>query len=195
MDGSAGVRVLDACAAPGGKTADVLERADVQMLALDVDPVRAERVSANLARLGLSAEVRAADAADVASWWDGQAFDAILLDAPCTASGIVRRHPDVRWLRRDSDVQQLVATQRRLLKALWPLVKPGGRLLYATCSVFKAEGEDQMKRFVKDHPDAVLQPNLGHLLPGAVASGGEFNDKPLGGHDGFFYARLDKARA
>jgi 16S rRNA (cytosine967-C5)-methyltransferase len=195
LDSRSGARVLDACAAPGGKTADVLERADVQMLALDVDPVRAERVSANLSRLGLSAEVRVADAADVASWWDGQAFDAILLDAPCTASGIVRRHPDVRWLRRDSDVQQLVATQRRLLKALWPLVKPGGRILYATCSVFKAEGEDQMTRFVKDHPDAVLQPNLGHLLPGAAASGGEFNDNPLGGHDGFFYARLDKARA
>lgn len=194
LEGVPGARVLDACAAPGGKTADVLERADVRMLALDVDPVRAERVSANLLRLGLSAEVRVADAANVASWWDGQAFDAILLDAPCTASGIVRRHPDVRWLRRESDVQQLVAAQRRLLKALWPLVKPGGRLLYATCSVFKAEGEDQMRRFVKVHPDAVLQPNLGHLLPGVVASGGEFNDNPLGGHDGFFYARLDKAR-
>lgn len=190
-----GVRVLDACAAPGGKTADVLERADVHMLALDMDPERAERVSANLLRLGLSAEVRVADAGDVASWWDGQPFDAVLLDAPCTASGIVRRHPDVRWLRRDSDVQQLVATQRRLLKALWPLVKPGGHLLYATCSVFKAEGEDQMRRFVKDHLDAVLQPNLGHLLPGALALGGEFNDNPLGGHDGFFYARLDKAHA
>lgn len=195
LDGVSDVRVLDACAAPGGKTADVLERADVHMLALDMDPERAERVSANLLRLGLSAEVRVADAGDVASWWNGQPFDAVLLDAPCTASGIVRRHPDVRWLRRDSDVQQLVAIQRRLLKALWPLVKPGGRLLYATCSVFKAEGEDQMQRFVKDHPDAVLQPNLGYLLPGAVASSGEFNDNPHGGHDGFFYARLDKAHA
>jgi 16S rRNA (cytosine967-C5)-methyltransferase len=139
--------------------------------------------------------VRVADAAHVSSWWDGQPFDAILLDAPCTASGIVRRHPDVRWLRRDSDVQQLVATQRRLLKALWPLLKPGGRLLYATCSVFKAEGEDQMRRFVQENPDAVLQPSLGHLLPGASVPGGEFNDNPPGGYDGFFYARLDKARA
>jgi 16S rRNA (cytosine967-C5)-methyltransferase len=190
-----GARVLDACAAPGGKTADVLERADVQILALDVDALRAHRISENLHRLGLSAEVRVADAADVPSWWDGQAFDAILLDAPCTASGIVRRHPDVRWLRRESDVQQLVAAQRRLLKALWPLLKPGGRMLYATCSVFKAEGEDQMRRFLKEHADAVLQPNLGHLLPGSSAPGGEFNDNPPGGHDGFFYARLDKISA
>jgi len=190
-----GARVLDACAAPGGKTADVLERVDVHMLALDVDPERAERVSANLLRLGLQAQVRAADAADVAAWWDGEPFDAILLDAPCTASGIVRRHPDVPWLRRESDVQQLVATQRRLLNALWPLLKPGGRLLYATCSVFKAEGEDQMRRFVKDHADAVLQPCLGHLLPGASQPGDEFNDNPPGGHDGFFYARLDKISA
>lgn len=190
-----GARVLDACAAPGGKTADVLERADVQMLALDVDALRAHRISENLQRLGLSAEVRVADAGDVASWWDGHAFDAILLDAPCTASGIVRRHPDVRWLRRESDVQQLVATQRRLLKALWPLLKPGGRMLYATCSVFKAEGEDQMQRFVKDHPDAVLQPSLGHLLPGASAAQSKLKDNPPGGHDGFFYARLDKISA
>jgi 16S rRNA (cytosine967-C5)-methyltransferase len=195
MDLPPGARVLDACAAPGGKTADVLERAHVQMLALDVDALRANRVSENLLRLGLSAEVRVADAADVSAWWDGQVFDAILLDAPCTASGIVRRHPDVRWLRRESDVQQLVAAQRRLLKALWPLLKPGGRLVYATCSVFKAEGEDQMRRFVKDHTDAVLQPSLGHLLPGASAPAGEFNDNPPGGYDGFFYARLDKISA
>ena len=195
MDLPPGARVLDACAAPGGKTADVLERAHVQMLALDVDALRADRVSENLQRLGLSAEVRVADAADVSAWWDGQAFDAILLDAPCTASGIVRRHPDVRWLRRESDVQQLVAAQRRLLKALWPLLKPGGRLVYATCSVFKAEGEDQMRRFVKDHANAVLQPSLGHLLPGASAPAGEFNDNPPGGYDGFFYARLDKISA
>ncbi len=190
-----GARVLDACAAPGGKTADVLERADVHMLALDVDALRAHRISENLQRLGLCAEVRVADAANVSAWWDGQAFDAILLDAPCTASGIVRRHPDVRWLRRESDVQQLVATQRRLLKALWPLLKPGGRLLYATCSVFKAEGEDQMRRFVNEHTDAVLQPSLGHLLPGASAAQSKLKDDPPGGYDGFFYARLDKISA
>jgi 16S rRNA (cytosine967-C5)-methyltransferase len=194
-DCPSGARVLDACAAPGGKTADLLERADLDLLALDIDPARAERVQANLKRLGLRAEVRSADAANVDSWWDSRMFDAILLDAPCTASGIVRRHPDVRWLRRATDVQQLVGIQRRLLGALWPLVKPGGRLLYATCSVFKAEGDDQMRRFAQDHADAVIQPSLGHLLPGAAASGGDSNDNPPGGYDGFFYARLDKVRA
>lgn len=185
-------RVLDACAAPGGKTAHVLERADVALLALDVDARRCERIDDTLKRLGLSAEVRCADAAQPATWWDGQAFDAILLDAPCTASGIVRRHPDVRWLRRASDVDQLVKVQRDLLEALWPLLKPGGRLLYATCSVFRAEGADQVQAFLERHTNAVHRPSPGHLLPGSAASVGEFNDNPLGGHDGFFYTRIDK---
>ena len=138
--GGGRLRVLDACAAPGGKTAHLLERADLDLLAIDVDGQRCERVRDNLRRLGLQAEVRVADAGRVADWWDGRPFDAILLDAPCTASGIVRRHPDVRWLRRPSDVAQLADTQARLLEALWPLLAPGGRLLYATCSVFRAEG-------------------------------------------------------
>jgi 16S rRNA (cytosine967-C5)-methyltransferase len=186
-------RVLDACAAPGGKTAHLLERADLDLLALDVDAQRCTRIHDNLRRLGLSAEVRCADAANPAGWWDGRAFDAILLDAPCTASGIVRRHPDVRWLRRASDVAQLVAVQRQLLERLWPLLKPGGRLLYCTCSVFQAEGSEQVNAFLLHHTDAVLQPSPGHLLPGTAAAHGEFNDNVPGGYDGFFYARIDKA--
>lgn len=186
-------RVLDACAAPGGKTAHLLECTDLDLLALDVDPRRCERIQDTLQRLGLHATVRSADAAKPAAWWDGQPFDAILLDAPCTASGIVRRHPDVRWLRRASDVDALVTTQRELLEALWPLLKPGGRLVYATCSVFRAEGAGQVQAFLVRHTDALHQPSPGHLLPGSAAPSGEFNDNPPGGYDGFFYARIDKA--
>ena len=186
-------RVLDACAAPGGKTAHVLEHADVQMLALDVDRGRCERIRQTLDRLGLRAQVLSADAVRVNDWWDGEPFDAILLDAPCTASGIVRRHPDVRWLRRPSDVDQLASVQRKLLDALWPLLRPGGRLLYATCSVFRAEGQDQAQAFLERHTDAVLQPSPGHLRPGEGAPAGQFNDNRPSGHDGFFYARFDKA--
>lgn len=186
-------RVLDACAAPGGKTAHLLEWADLDLLALDVDERRCGRIHDNLQRLGLQAEVRCADAARPADWWDGRPFDAILLDAPCTASGIVRRHPDVRWLRRPSDVDALVAVQRSLLEALWPLLKPGGRLLYCTCSVFRAEGAHQVAAFLERHTDAVSRPSVGHLLPGLAAPSGQFNDNPPGGYDGFFYARIDKA--
>jgi 16S rRNA (cytosine967-C5)-methyltransferase len=193
-DWSAGARVLDACAAPGGKTAHLLERADLDLLALDVDPQRCTRITETLQRLGLRAEVRAADAARPADWWDGRAFDAILLDAPCTASGIVRRHPDVRWLRRASDVTQLAAVQQQLLEALWPLLKPGGRLLYATCSVFRAEGSAQVASFLERHTDAVLWPSPGHLLPGNVGDPAGLHDNEPGGHDGFFYARIDKAQ-
>lgn len=189
---SAQDRVLDACAAPGGKTAHLLEAAELDLLALDVDPQRCERVHQNLQRLGLQAQVTAGDASQPAGWWDGRPFDAILLDAPCTASGIVRRHPDVRWLRRASDVDQLAAIQRRLLDVLWPLLKPGGRLVYATCSVFKAEGADQVAAFLARHTDAVHQPSPGHLLPGNVGAPAEFADNVPGGYDGFFYARLDK---
>lgn len=189
------LRVLDACAAPGGKTAHLLEYADADVLALDKDAQRCERVTDNLHRLRLQAQVRHADAAQPAQWWDGVPFDAVLLDAPCTASGIVRRHPDVRWLRRDSDVVQLAQQQRELLDALWPLLRPGGRLVYATCSVFRAEGSDQVKAFLQRHSDACEQAAPGHLLPGLAGSGGQFNDNEPGEHDGFFYARLDKATA
>lgn len=186
------LRLLDACAAPGGKTAHLLERAQAQVLALDVDPERCLRITQNLDRLGLKAEVRAADAADTAAWWDGQLFDGILLDAPCTASGIVRRHPDVRWLRRPADVPQLAVQQVRLLQALWPLLRPGGRLVYCTCSVFRAEGEDQVRAFLARHTDARAEPAPGHLRPGAGGDAGQLPDNVAGDHDGFFYARLRK---
>ena len=187
--------VLDACAAPGGKTAHLLEAGAGRVTALDIDPQRCARISANLERLGLSATVLAADAADTAGWWDGECFDAILLDAPCTASGIVRRHPDVRWLRRESDIGQLAVVQGRLLRALWPLLKPGGRLLYCTCSVFRDEGSHQIKAFVASNTDTLLQPSPGHLMPQFRASGMPLPDNQPGDHDGFFYALLEKRPA
>jgi 16S rRNA (cytosine967-C5)-methyltransferase len=187
-------RVLDACAAPGGKTAHICElMPQARVLALDVDPVRCERIHQNLQRLDLHAEVRAADAGAPASWWDGQLFDAILLDAPCTASGIVRRHPDVRWLRRDGDIAQLAAQQKRLLTALWPLLRPGGRLVYCTCSVFRAEGDAQIAAFLAHNSTALLQPGPGHLLPRGGASQGTLPDNQPSDHDGFFYAVLQKS--
>jgi 16S rRNA (cytosine967-C5)-methyltransferase len=186
------LRILDACAAPGGKTAHILELAQAQVLALDVDPVRCERIDQNLQRLGLQAQVRAGDAAAPAAWWDGQPYDAILLDAPCTASGIVRRHPDVRWLRRESDIAQLAQLQRKLLQALWPLLKPGGRLVYCTCSVFRAEGEAQIAAFVARHNEARLLPGPGHLIPQPGAAGLALPDNQPGDHDGFYYAVLQK---
>ncbi|WP_101048183.1 16S rRNA (cytosine(967)-C(5))-methyltransferase RsmB [Macromonas nakdongensis] len=196
---SAGARVLDACAAPGGKTAHLLESADLDVWALDVDPQRGERIRENLGRLGLQAHVLAADAADTDRWWDGEPFDAILLDAPCTASGIVRRHPDVRWLRRPEDVAQLAQQQLRLLDALWPVLRPGGRLLYCTCSVFRAEGESQMAAFQQRHPAARRLPAPGHLLPGQsvpVAQGDTaMNDNLACGLDGFYYALWEKPAA
>lgn len=187
--------ILDACAAPGGKTAHICELApQAQVLALDVDPVRCERIHQNLRRLGLRAEVQAADAGDPAAWWqDGRLFDAILLDAPCTASGIVRRHPDVRWLRRPGDVAQLAQQQKRLLTALWPLLKPGGRLVYCTCSVFRAEGDGQIAAFLAHNSTALLRPGPGHLLPRGTAQGRPLPDNQPSDHDGFFYAVLQKS--
>ncbi|HSV50729.1 MAG TPA: 16S rRNA (cytosine(967)-C(5))-methyltransferase RsmB [Burkholderiaceae bacterium] len=186
------LRILDACAAPGGKTAHLLELADADVTALDIDPSRCQRIHETLQRLDLHANVVAADAGQPASWWNGEPFDAILLDAPCTASGIVRRHPDVRWLRRETDIAQLAAIQAQLLKTLWPLVKPGGRLLYCTCSVFKAEGQDQIQTFVAHNTDAVLRPSPGHLMPQTRANQGGVPDNSKSEHDGFFYALLEK---
>ncbi|MGB3289856.1 MAG: 16S rRNA (cytosine(967)-C(5))-methyltransferase RsmB [Burkholderiaceae bacterium] len=182
-----GMRVLDACAAPGGKTAHMLERAQVELLALDSDSSRLARVGENLARLRLDGprvSLLCADAADLASWWDGRPFDAVLADVPCTASGVVRRHPDIRWLRRQADVGKTAALQRKIVDALWQTVKPGGHLLYATCSVFPQEGERQAAQFPQRHKDAARLPAPGQLLPRA--------DGSLVSHDGFFYALFAK---
>jgi len=204
-----GARVLDACAAPGGKTAHLLELADLNLLALDSDPVRLVRVQEGLNRLQLpvgdsQVQVRVGDARNPRHWWDGQAFDAILLDAPCTASGIVRRHPDVRWLRRADDVTALARVQAELLDALWPLLAPGGRLLYASCSIFKAEGQQQIDAFLQRLPPGTgrLDPaSPGHLLHSRdnVTQTGQSTQtaqitpgSPPALQDGFFYALLHK---
>ena len=194
-----GSRVLDACAAPGGKTAHLLELAELDVTALDRDAARLPRITQTLDRLGLKARVVCADAGNPASWWDGAPFDAILLDAPCSASGIVRRHPDVRWLRRASDIDTLALTQARLLDALWPLLKAGGRLLYCTCSVFKSEGQTQIDAFMQRQQDAVIGRDTaspGHLLP--LSDNDAQPDRPADAHsraspgDGFFYALIEK---
>ena len=186
-----GARVLDACAAPGGKTAHLLElQPDLQLTALDADAQRLPRVQDTLNRLGQTATLKAADARLTSAWWDGQPFDAILLDAPCSASGIVRRHPDVRWLRRPDDITALAQIQAELLNALWPLLAPGGRLVYATCSVFRAEGQAQLDAFLQRQADAkshAVPGFTGHLLP--LADNGSQPEPPL---DGFFYALLTK---
>jgi 16S rRNA (cytosine967-C5)-methyltransferase len=189
------LKILDACAAPGGKTAHLLELADADVTALDIDPDRCVRITDTLQRLGLAARVLAADAARPGAWWDGVPFDAVLLDAPCTASGIVRRHPDVRWLRREADIAALAATQAALLAALWPLVRPGGRLRYCTCSIFRAEGQAQVGSFLAHNTDAVLGAAPGHLIPQSAAEAATVPDNPGGDHDGFFYAVLDKRPA
>jgi 16S rRNA (cytosine967-C5)-methyltransferase len=200
-------RVLDACAAPGGKTVHLLELAELQVWAIDRDAQRMDRVRENLTRLGewgQSVVLKAADAAEPQTWWDGEPFDAILLDAPCSASGIVRRHPDVRWLRRESDIAGLAQTQSALLDALWPLLAPGGRLLYCTCSVFRAEGETQIEAFLQRidaRGGAIRLPAPGHLpgLPdnadsppqsGPLAPAAPQAAWPA--EDGFFYALLQK---
>jgi 16S rRNA (cytosine967-C5)-methyltransferase len=190
-----GARVLDACAAPGGKTAHLLELADLDVLAIDRDATRLARVDETLARLGLSARTLVADAADPAAWWDGRPFDAILLDAPCSASGIVRRHPDVRWLRRAADLPALAAIQVSLLDALWPTLTPGGRLLYCTCSLFKAEGQEQIDAFLQRRSDAfipVSPPSPGQLLP--LPDNRQARPAPASSvaADGFFLTLIEK---
>ncbi|MFM7800859.1 MAG: 16S rRNA (cytosine(967)-C(5))-methyltransferase RsmB, partial [Limnohabitans sp.] len=186
------LRVLDACAAPGGKTAHLLELANLDLLAIDVEEARCQRVRENLQRLQLKAEVRCANALTPADWWDGRPWDAILLDAPCTASGIVRRHPDIPWLRRQADLAALTDMQKRMLQALWPGVRRGGRLLYCTCSLFRAEGERQIQSFLVNNSDASCMPSPGYLLPSMPSSGGAVSDNLPQEHDGFFYALLEK---
>lgn len=178
-----GMRVLDACSAPGGKSAHMLELADIDLVALDNDAARLGKVRENLARLGLQAALHCADAADVSAWWDGKPFDRILADVPCTASGIVRRHPDIKWLRRESDIPGFVSQQSNILHGLWSTLAKGGKLLYATCSVFQEENHRQVEKFLSDTPDArklpLTEKEEGQLLP-------------CDEHDGFFYALLQK---
>ena len=195
LNGTGPLRILDACAAPGGKTAHLLELADCQLTSLDIDAQRCERIHQTLARLGLQAEVLVADAGQPEAWWNGIQFDGVLLDAPCTASGIVRRHPDVRWLRRPTDVTALAQVQAKVLKALWPLVKPGGRLLYCTCSVFHAEGVGQIQTFLANNKDARLLPSPGQLMPQFRVNGQALTDNSANDHDGFFLALLEKQMA
>ena len=186
------IRILDACAAPGGKTAHLLEMADADVLALDIDALRCQRIEENMQRLQLNARVLAADAAKPTDWWDGRPFDGILLDAPCTASGIVRRHPDIPWLRRAGDVAGLAAQQKALLHALWPLLAPGGRMLYCTCSLFAAEGRDQIEAFLARNTQARLLPSAGPFLPGMATKTESVADNHDRDHDGFFYALLER---
>ncbi|WP_178861919.1 16S rRNA (cytosine(967)-C(5))-methyltransferase RsmB [Thiomicrorhabdus cannonii] len=186
-------RILDACAAPGGKTTHLLELSgnQAQVFALEKEPERLERLAENLHRLELTADYAAGDAAEPDTWWDGQLFDKILLDAPCSATGIIRRHPDIKWHRTEEDIEQLVETQAAILKALWPLLKPGGRLLYATCSVLPQENTLQMADFVAQHADARVVPidaqwGMTFTTPGRQILPGEH------GMDGFFYCLLEK---
>ncbi|MGH8494434.1 MAG: 16S rRNA (cytosine(967)-C(5))-methyltransferase RsmB [Moraxellaceae bacterium] len=191
LDCQPGMHVLDACAAPGGKTAHLLEHTEnITLTALDISADRCVRIEENLTRLQLrNAVVKAADAANTAAWWDGKLFDRILLDAPCTATGVIRRHPDIKLLRRATDVQQTVKLQAQLLAALWPLLAKGGVLLYATCSLLKDENEKQMAAFLKKNPDAqeaIIQAEWGE----ARTHGRQLF---TGNTDGFFYAVLKKA--
>jgi len=191
-----GQRVLDACAAPGGKTTHILELADVELDALDNDEARLARVRDNLDRLrlaGRQVRVVAGDAGAPMEWWDGRPYDRILADVPCTATGVVRRHPDVKWLRREADSESFSRQQTRLLDALWTCLAPGGLLLYATCSVFDAENEAQVNAFVARHPEALRETII---FPPEVARRGAqlLPSLPGASHnqDGFFYARLRK---
>lgn len=189
LDLQPGQRVLDACAAPGGKTAHVLERADVELTALDRDPQRLIRVDENLQRLRLQARLIAGDGGEPVRWWDGKPFHRILLDAPCSGTGVIRRHPDIKWLRRETDITGLQGQQLRLLKSAWRMLKPGGRLLYATCSMLKAEGDDTVQRFVTTHENAEALP-IAADWGEATACGRRIAPSPA--HDGFYYATLRK---
>ncbi|MDK2778221.1 MAG: 16S rRNA (cytosine(967)-C(5))-methyltransferase RsmB [Pseudomonadota bacterium] len=186
-----GERILDACAAPGGKTCALLERAAARVVALDIEESRLGRVHENLARLQLTADVVCADMATPASWWDGEPFDAILLDAPCSATGVIRRHPDIKMLRRREDIEQLAVLQASLLASAWSLLKPGGRLLYATCSVLPQENSEQIRRFADATHDLTLQ-KLDFSWGNPCNAGRQLLPQQ-GGHDGFYYALMTKA--
>ncbi len=182
LDVHDGMRVLDACAAPGGKTGHLLELADIDLTAIDADPKRLLRVEENLQRLGLSATLKAFEA-QTRVWWDGQQFDRILADVPCTASGIVRRHPDIRWLRRKGDALQLATLSGKILDNLWQMLRPNGKLLFVTCSIWPQESEAQAAAFAVRH-GALRLDAPGQLLPSSAAG----QD-----HDGLFYALFQKS--
>ncbi len=180
-----GMYVLDACAAPGGKSAHLLEIAEIELVSLDKDAQRLQRVRENMQRLQLNATLVVGDAVKPDSWWNGKLFQRILADVPCSASGVVRRHPDIKWLRRPSDIENFAQQQQQILAALWPLLAADGKLLYATCSIFARENQQSVNEFLNQHPDARQLPitapdvNYGQILP---------DDQ----HDGFFYALLHK---
>ena len=190
-----GMRVLDACAAPGGKTAHLMELAAIDLVALDVDAARLDRVGENLARLRLApARTIVGDAATPDAWWDGVPFDRILADVPCSASGVVRRHPDAKWLRRPTDVAAFATKQRAILDACWTLLAPGGELLYATCSVFREENEARVAEFAASHADALREPIT--FAGGVAHSGGQLLPSLPGAvhnQDALFYSLLRKA--
>jgi 16S rRNA (cytosine967-C5)-methyltransferase len=183
LDLRPGLRVLDACAAPGGKSAHILESEEVELTAVDVDPARCERIRRNLDRLGLKADVRAADATRASEWWHGEPFDRVLADVPCTASGIARRHPDLKWLRRESDLAGFAGRQGAILDSLWRVLRPGGKLLYVTCSVFPQENEAVIAAFAARVTGAMRL-----SLPDGAAQ----QWLPDAEHDGFYYSLLQK---
>ena len=194
LDVKPGHRVLDVCAAPGGKTAHILETYPTlgKLLAIDIEPARMEKTSQNLQRLNLSAELVVGDACNPEHWWDGKQFDRILLDVPCSALGVIRRHPDIKLLRKPADIQQLQQLQQKILETIWPLLKAGGILIYATCSTLKVENEQQIDNFITNHSDAenlpikatwgISRPFGRQILPGTDAM------------DGFYYARIGKQK-
>lgn len=183
LNPQSGQRVLDACAAPGGKSAHLLEYADIELLSLELDPSRVARIDRNFERLGLVGATRVGDAREPHGWWDGRPFDCILADVPCSASGVVRRHPDIKWLRRETDIPGFVAQQAAIVDALWRTLASGGRMLYVTCSLFDEENRRQVEQFLGRHLDARRIPIDGaddrQLLPGIE-------------NDGFYYALLRK---
>lgn len=192
LDAVPNMRVLDACCAPGGKTGHILEEVDVHMTALDNDEVRLQRVQSNLDRLHLQANLLTGDAS-ASDWWDGQAFDRILADVPCSASGIVRRHVDIKWLRREADIASFTTQQAKILPNLWQMLAKGGKLLYVTCSVFHEENQGQVEKFLQNNADAVQLP---FAFPQAQSHTEitQINGQliPSNAHDGFFYALLQK---
>ena len=192
LQAKAGERILDCCAAPGGKTGHIAENTpDVSyLLALDADATRLKRVEENMTRLQHTVDIKQGDATAPNTWWDGELFDRILLDAPCSATGVIRRHPDIRWLRKSSDIDNLAALQRQILDTLWALLKPGGTMLYATCSILPQENTQQIQQFLAQTPDAQLSPVTKietSERPGRQILPGEQQ------MDGFYYARLVKS--